>query len=84
MLCDFLLQGTGAGQLCSMEEAVLLPLQNERQRRNWCPGSVCVSRVCQKGTPCPSQRENFSQRLNKLNYGLRTRCIRKKQFLSFS
>lgn len=45
-----LLQGASAGQLCSMEEKVLLPLQDECQCWDGRPGPVRVPRVCQEGT----------------------------------
>lgn len=43
-------QGAGAGQLRSLEEAVLLPLQDECQRRDGRPGPLRVSSVGQKGS----------------------------------
>lgn len=49
-LCLFSSQGAGAGQLRPLEEAVLLPLQDECQRRDGGPGPLCVSSVCQKGS----------------------------------
>lgn len=49
-LLSFPTQGAGAGQLRSLEEAVLLPLQDECQRRDRCTGPLCVSSVCQKGS----------------------------------
>lgn len=45
-------QGAGAGQLCSLEETLLFPLQDECQRGDGCTGSLCLSSVCQKGTMC--------------------------------
>lgn len=45
-----LLQGAGAGQLRPMEETVLLPLQDERQRWHGRAGPVRVPRVCPEGT----------------------------------
>ena len=49
-VCDFLFQGAGAGQLRSMEAAILFPLQDERQRWDGCTGPLCVSCIRQKGT----------------------------------
>lgn len=46
---DSLLQGAGAGQLRSMEEKVLVPLQDERQRWDGRAGPLRVPRVCQEG-----------------------------------
>lgn len=56
-----LLQGAGAGQLRSMEEKVLVPLQDERQRWDGRAGPVRVPRVCQKGTPL-TQTQTLTQR----------------------
>lgn len=47
---DVLSQGAGAGQLRSVEEKVLVPLQDERQRWDGRAGPVRVPRVCQEGT----------------------------------
>lgn len=47
---DWLLQGTSAGQLCPMEEKVLLPLQDERWCRDRRAGPMRVPGVCQEGT----------------------------------
>lgn len=61
------IQGTCAGQLCKMEEALLFPVQDERQCRDRGTGPLCVSCVCQKGivicsnlSPHPSQSRQIA------------------------
>ena len=44
-------QRGGAGELCSLEEKVLLHLQDECQPYHWHPGPVCLQSVCAKGKP---------------------------------
>ena len=55
-----LFQGGGAGQLRPLEEAALLPLQDERQRGHRRPGPLRVSRVGQKGTAAQAGSSQLS------------------------
>lgn len=61
---DLLFQGAGAGQLRPMEEKVLVPLQDERQRWDGRAGPVRVPRVRQEGRS-HSCSHNFNTKKSK-------------------